>query len=235
MKIALLDDDGVQAALVSHVMASAGHACMQVDSPANLLPHLKRDECDLLIAHLHGGAAPVKAIIRSISDKPAHLPVLALAAASDKDSILAALAGGCTDYMIKPVRRAELGTRVEMLLQRAYPDYANRSEQAQLVCGPYRFDTLAASVRMQGRQLELTQKEFELALLLFRHLGHPLSRATIEEAVWRRDSELDDEMPSRTVDTHVSRVRSKLLLGPESGFQLTTVYGYGYCLEQVSR
>eukprot|EP01030_Chromulinospumella_sphaerica_P012013 gene12013-11807_t len=78
------------------------------------------------------------------------------------------------------------------------------------------------------KRVVMTQKEFDLALLLFRNLGKPLSRSHIQETVWGRDTDL----PSRTMDTHISRVRSKLALRPEQGFRLTPVYGFGYKLEQ---
>ena len=70
---------------------------------------------------------------------------------------------------------------------------------------------------------------FALALLFFRNLGRPLSRAYIHEAVWQRDTAL----PSRTMDTHVSRVRNKLQLKPEHGYRLVPVYSYGYRLEKL--
>jgi DNA-binding response OmpR family regulator len=70
-----------------------------------------------------------------------------------------------------------------------------------------------------------------LAVLLLRNLGKPLSRGHIREAVWGRDSEI----PSRTMDTHVSRVRTKLGLRPESDYLLAPVYSFGYRLEHLAR
>ncbi|NCW86581.1 MAG: winged helix family transcriptional regulator [Oxalobacteraceae bacterium] len=70
-------------------------------------------------------------------------------------------------------------------------------------------------------------REFSLALLLFRHLGQPLSRATIHEAVWPKEAEFN----SRSLDTHIARVRLKFALQPAHGYQLSPVYGYGYQLQ----
>jgi DNA-binding response OmpR family regulator len=82
---------------------------------------------------------------------------------------------------------------------------------------------------MDGEQIDVTHKEFNLALLFFRNLGRPLSRAYIHESIWVRET----AVPSRTMDTHVSRVRNKLRLRPENGFRLVPVYSYGYRLEKL--
>jgi DNA-binding response OmpR family regulator len=129
--------------------------------------------------------------------------------------------------MIKPIRRGELLARVQALLRRAYPSQ-NPIEQIQF--GNFIFEARTGRLTMSGAPIEVTQKEFDLALLFFRNLGRPLSRAYILEAVWARDVEI----PSRTMDTHVSRVRSKLQLRPEHGFRLAPVYSYGYRLEQMT-
>jgi len=68
-------------------------------------------------------------------------------------------------------------------------------------------------ISLNGKPLAVTQKEFALALLLFNNLGRPLSRAFLQETIWGRE----DEIPSRTMDTHISRVRNKLQLRPETG------------------
>jgi DNA-binding response OmpR family regulator len=129
--------------------------------------------------------------------------------------------------MIKPIRSGELVARVNALLRRAYP--AQTAEE-YLQFGPYKFELRAGRLHHNENFVEMTQKEFDLALLLFKNLGRPLSRAYILEAVWSRDI----DVPSRTMDTHISRVRSKLALRPENGYRLAPVYSYGYRLEQAS-
>lgn len=96
--------------------------------------------------------------------------------------------------------------------------------------GRHEFLIGRSQVEIEGRSMTLTQKEFELALLFFRHVGRPLSRAYIHETVWSSDAELS----SRTLDTHVSRVRNKLELTPASGYRLVPVYSFGYRLEKIT-
>jgi DNA-binding response OmpR family regulator len=95
----------------------------------------------------------------------------------------------------------------------------------------FEFDLSAKQVSARGKPVSLTHKEFELALLLFQHLSRPLSRAHILDMIWKQDTDI----PSRTMDTHVSMLRAKLGLRPENGYRLTPIYGYGYRLERVEK
>ncbi len=81
-----------------------------------------------------------------------------------------------------------------------------------------------------GEPVALTAKEFGLALLLFRNVHRALSRGHILEAIWGRNPDL----PTRTLDMHISRIRSKLELRPQNGYRLAPVYSYGYRLERLT-
>jgi len=167
-------------------------------------------------------------IVRQARNKlETTIPVLFMTGRSSEDDIVAGLAAGANDYMIKPIRRGELAARVQALLRRAYP---SQTVNEQIQFGAYVFEPRPGRLMMDGGEIDLTQKEFDLALLLFRNIGRPLSRSYIHESVWVREQEI----PSRTMDTHVSRVRNKLKLRPENGFRLVPVYSYGYRLEQLS-
>ncbi|OGB21630.1 MAG: DNA-binding response regulator [Burkholderiales bacterium RIFCSPLOWO2_02_FULL_57_36] len=229
MRIAVLDDDRSQSDLVCQVLTSAGHTCHAFASGKDMLNQLRRESYDMLLIHWQAPNLSGAEVIRWARERlPANLPVLFMTSRSSEDDIIAGLAAGADDYMIKPIRRGELVARVQALLRRAYPTQ-NAVEQIQF--GQYIFETRTGRLTMNGKPIELTQKEFDLALLFFRNIGRPLSRAYILEAVWARDVEI----PSRTMDTHVSRVRSKLQLRPEHGFRLAPVYSYGYRLEQMSQ
>ena len=84
-------------------------------------------------------------------------------------------------------------------------------------------------MRKEGAEVDLTPKEFELTVTLFRNIGRLLSRGHLQETVWGRSGDL----ATRTVDTHVSQVRKKLDLRPESGYRVVPIYNYGYRLERL--
>lgn len=224
MRLAVFTDDDSEADLICGVLAGAGHAC-QRNRIGEHLTALTQDSVDLIV--MSGRCALAAGLLSTIrQNMPAALPVLLIASRAEENDIAAAMSAGANDYLLRPIRRPELLTRVHVLFQRAYPDW-NQREQIRF--GPYLFETATAQISLAGRNIEMTQKEFELALLFFRNVGRPLSRAYILDMVWSREG----NVPSRTMDTHVSRVRNKLQLRPENGFRLTPVYSYGYRLEQV--
>ena len=139
---------------------------------------------------------------------------------------VAGLDAGADDFVVKPARAGELRARLKALVRRAG---LGDIHGTIFEYDRFRFDLQRQTAQDSGRIVELTQKEFQLALLFLNNIGKPLSRGHIREAVWGRDS----EVPSRTMDTHVSRVRSKLTLRPESGYLLAPVYSYGYRLERL--
>jgi DNA-binding response OmpR family regulator len=228
MRIAVLDNDSNQTELVCQVLSTAGHGCQRFSSSRDLMAQVRRDSFDMLIIHWQLPDNSATDVVQWVRDRfSPTFPIMFISGRSNEDDIVAGLAAGADDYMIKPIRRGELVARVQVLLRRAYP---TQTAVEQIQFGSYVFQSRTGRVTMKGKPIEVTQKEFDLALLFFRNLGRPLSRAYILEAVWARDVQI----PSRTMDTHVSRVRSKLQLRPEHGFRLAPVYSYGYRLEQMT-
>jgi DNA-binding response OmpR family regulator len=227
MRIAVLDNDRSQADLICQVLTSAGHVCQSFDNGKDMLSQMRKDSVDMLILDWQVSDLNGADVVRRAKEKlTASTPIMFLTNSSAEDDIVAGIAAGADDYMIKPLRRGELVARVQALLRRAYPSQ-NGAEQLQF--GPYIFETRPGRLLMDGVVIDVTHKEFYLALLFFRNIGRPLSRAYIHEAVWIRET----AVPSRTMDTHVSRVRNKLHLRPENGFRLVPVYSYGYRLEKL--
>jgi DNA-binding response OmpR family regulator len=227
MRIAVLAIDRSQSNLVCEVLGHAGHRCHVFSNDTELLAQLRREDYDLLALELPLGHLADAFVTAIHAGAARDMPILLLTNRAEEDAVAAALTAGMVDYLVKPVRRGDLAMRVRVLLKRAYPE----CERAEAITfRQYAFAPHTGHATINGRQVELTRKEFDLALLFFNNLGRPLSRAYILEAVWGHDM----DVPTRTMDTHVSRIRNKLALRPENGFRLVPVYSYGYRLEQIA-
>jgi DNA-binding response OmpR family regulator len=229
MNIAVLDNAPERIDLIVGVLTTAGHICQPFQQIDPLLDYLRIHGADMLLIDWQttdGHGADLLKTVRS--ELSSGVPVLFFTHRGSEDDIVAALCSGANDYMLKPLRRGELLTRTTALLKRSYPEL---SKPEQLQFAHYTFEPDTKRLTLAGVTVDVTQKEFMLALLFFRNLGRPLSRAYIAESVWPHNAELS----SRSIDTHVSRVRNKLGLRPENGFRLAPVYSYGYQLEQLSR
>ena len=222
MIIAIFCPNAAEAATLAAPLTMAGHECTTYAGMKSLQEGLQGRAHDLLIAEAQTSRARTEELLRAARvASGGTLPVLLLLEGADL--LLNDMA--VDDYLVKPLRARDLLVRVQVLLHRAWPE---RRAQAQLRFGRIEFDTLASTVRLNGETVALTQKEYALALMLFRHLNQPLSRATMLETIWAQDMEAN----TRTVDTHASRVRNKLGLQSDgAAYRLVSVYGYGYVLE----
>jgi DNA-binding response OmpR family regulator len=131
-------------------------------------------------------------------------------------------------YLLKPVSARGLVACVKSTLSRAWDGYASSGATE---FGRYVFETHGQSVLVGERRVRLTQKEFRLALLLFRNLARPVSRVYIAGSVWRHDERIN----ARTMTAHISAIRSKLELRADADYALTPIYNYGYRLDPVRR
>ena len=227
MRIALLEDDKGQSDLYSTWIEDAGHACASFAAGKAFIKHIGRESYDLIL--LDWGipditGAEVLVWIRSHIQTP--VPVMFVTARDEEQDIVTALENGADDYLVKPVRKMELIARINALERRAKQDFIQKEK---LDFNPFVIDVKTRQVSRDSKGIDLTIKEFDLTLFLFRHLGQLLSRGHILESIWGRSPELN----TRTVDTHVSRIRNKLDLGQASGYRLSSVYFYGYRLERI--
>jgi two-component system, OmpR family, response regulator RegX3 len=226
VRIAILEDDPDQLALLRRWISDDGHDVHGWLSGREAMKQAGRESFDLFMLDWQvpdvSGAEVLKWLRANVSKT---VPVLFVTVRDSEQDIVFALENGADDYMVKPVRRQELIARVRALLRRAYPV----EEQKQLSFPPFEIDIQRSEVRKNGAKIDLTPKEFELTVTLFRNMGRLLSRGHLQETVWGRSADL----ATRTVDTHVSQVRKKLDLKPESGYRVVPVYNYGYRLERL--
>ncbi|WP_454867162.1 response regulator transcription factor [Pseudomonas lini] len=227
MRIAILDDDPSQLQFISQALTPAGHHCHVFTEGRALIHRLQRETFDLLtldwnVPDMQGDE--VLAWVRQNCD--ANLPVLFMTSRTRETDIITALNAGADDYVIKPVNGSVLLARVTTLLRRSYRQEAPLARQE---FDDYLFDLQEGRLFLRGEPVLLSLKEFQLALLFFRNLSRPLSRSHLIESVWKHSIDI----PSRTLDTHVSGVRTKLGLHPQNGYCIATIYGYGYRLEKL--
>ena len=231
MRIALFDDDPAEQALIAQLLERSGFECSVHTDARALLADAKTRRFDALIVDWKGHPAAGGPVLGHARAAATRTPTLMMVANGREDDIIAGLSCGADDYLIKPLRPSELIARLQALLRRAHPDATLDRYEFE----PYRFEPLpcevvvAMSPEIEPLRIVMTQKEFDLALLLFRNAGRPMSRNHIREVVWGGDADVS----SRTMDTHVSRLRSKLGLNTQSLYRVMPVYGYGYRLDRL--
>lgn len=223
MRLAVLDDDRALCADIAARLRRAGHGCFEFYSGETLRRALRRESFDLLVVDWNVPDISGAALLAwARANLPSPPPVIMLVDGNAPPGV----ADGADEQLLKSADLGQIETRVMATLHRAY---GGRALAARIeTFGDHVFDQVAMTVTVGGRPVALTAKEFGLALLLFRNLGRPLSRGHIMESVWGRMP----DVPTRTLDAHVSQVRKRLGLRPEHGFRLSSVYGFGYLLER---
>lgn len=226
MRIAYLEDDPAQTEMVCGWLTDAGYDYHRFGLAKEFLFAMQNETYDLAILDWELPDMTGDDFLPALrNDLGQHIPVICITVRDSEEDIVNALQLGADDYMCKPVSRAETLARIEALARRLRPE----TETQVLTFPPYHLDTRVMSISRDGNDIDVTHKEFELALFLFRNTDRLLSRTYILESVWGTRGDLN----TRTVDTHVSRIRSKLALGPERGWRLRAVYKHGYRLEKL--
>ncbi len=227
MRIAIVEDDPAMARYISDIATEADYRVQSFSAGQQLLSAMRTDMYDLIMLDWNmpgmSGMDVLNQIRTSMQDAP---PVIMLTSRSDKRDIADALTSGADDYIIKPESREVIAARMAAMLRRTQrTDPTVRHEDF----GPYRFDYINRTIALNGEMIALTAKEYGLAQMLFKNLDRALSRAYLLQMLWNSVADL----PTRTLDMHISRIRTKLSLTPENGYRVQTVFGYGYRLECI--
>jgi DNA-binding response OmpR family regulator len=167
-------------------------------------------------------------VLRRLHELPGEpVPVILLTARAEESDRLIGLRRGADDYVVKPFSPAELIARVEAVLRRSARVGSALEDGADLepiVHGPLTIDQAGRSVMLDGEQLPLTQREFDLLRFLAARPGRVFSRDQLMEEVWGYDFYTD----TSTVTVHVRRLRAKLEPDPAHPRFIETVWGVGY-------
>ena len=219
-KILVVDDEPEAVELVEFNLKGAGYEVSTASDGAEALNKARRIQPNLVILDVMMPEIDGMEVCKLMRRDPATsgIPIIMLTAkASEVDRVLG-LELGADDYVVKPFSPRELVLRVKKLLDRGKPAELAKEK---MVFGDLVIDMPRHAVFWKGKQIELTATEFKLLVTLAQRKGRVQSRDTLLRDVWGYESMID----TRTVDTHMRRLREKL--GPAAKY-LDTLRGVGY-------
>lgn len=226
--IGILEDDTDLSALLKIWLEDAGFETRVFARGPEFIRAIQQEGFDLLLLDWNlpemSGLEVLKWLRINVHE---HVPVLFLTTREEEHHVVSALEAGADDYVTKPARPQELVARIRSLARRSG---LAKPEPDFIEAGGYHLNRKTALVTLNGDDIPLTRREFEVAWMFFTNLDKILSRDFLLRNIWN----VSAAVKTRTVDTHISRIRSKLNLRPENGWKLSSIYHYGYRLEKVT-
>jgi two-component system, OmpR family, phosphate regulon response regulator PhoB len=224
-RVLIIEDEKDLAELLAFNLEKEGYAATCVHDGKLGLELASSDLPDLILLDLMLpgllGTEVCKALRKD--QRTARIPIIMITAKGDEIDRVVGFEVGADDYIVKPFSMRELTLRVKAILRRCGNEPAPAS--ALLSLGDIVIDTEQHRVISSGAEIDLTSTEFKLLLYLVERRGRVISRDQLLQDVWS----YNDVGDTRTVDTHITRLRSKL--GP-TGEQIKTVRGFGYKIEE---
>ena len=215
-----------------------GYACEGVGDGAEAVRRVEAEPFDLLVLDVMIPGIDGLSVCRAVRNGKVNqdVPILMLTARREESDKVVGLESGADDYLTKPFGVRELVARTRALLRRPRrtpeakaPEPAGRDGQSIVTVHGFEIDPARRRVRIDGRDVELTDQEFRLLHLLATHAGIVFSREALLAKIWRGDT----FVTVRSVDTLVKRLRRRVEPEPGSPRYLLTVWGVGYKFADV--
>jgi len=224
-KVLVVDDEPTVREVVVGYLRRDGHEVFEAADGTTALDLLESNPPDLIVLDmmLPGvNGLDVLRRVRTTSD----VPVIMLTARAEESDRVAGLELGADDYVVKPFSPRELAARVNGVLRRT--NGRSATAPGPIVFGDLMIEPLSRQVTLDGRNVEMTPKEFDVLAFLASSPRQVFSRAQLLESVWQSSPEWQDPA---TVTVHVRRIRNKIEVDPETPRWITTVWGVGYRFE----
>lgn len=217
LKILVVDDESRMRKLVRDFLTRSDYEVLEAENGAQALDiFFEHQDVALMILDVMMPQMDGWQVLRELRSY-SKVPVIMLTAKSDEHDELQGFALGVDEYITKPFSPKILVARVEAILRRS----GSLKEENLKEAGGIMVDQTAHVVKVDGRQIDLSYKEFELMCYFMENQGIALSREKILNHVWNYDYFGD----ARTIDTHVKKLRSKI---GEKGAYIKTIWGVGY-------
>ena len=228
-RILLVEDEKAIRDAVTAYLERENYWVTAVGDGQEALEEFSKHHFDLVILDLMLPRVPGERVCRAIRDN-SDVPIIMLTAKGEVEDRIIGLELGADDYLVKPFSPREVVSRIKAVLRRtcAAPDTAQEEKLTTLTFGSLEIQPERYSVKLAGQSIACTPREVELLYLLASHPGRVFDREQILSRIWGYDFFGD----TRTVDTHIKRLRQKLSCD-EMGqkWDIITVYGVGYKFE----
>jgi two-component system, OmpR family, phosphate regulon response regulator PhoB len=227
-RILVVEDEADLAELVSFNLRESGHQVTTASNGSTALAEVRRMKPDLVVLDVMLPDVSGFEVCRRIrrDEATAGIPVLMLTAKGTEVDRVVGFEVGADDYVVKPFSPRELTLRVDAILRRAASGSQGKVERQAIDVGTLSIDIPAHRVTVSGEEIPLTALEFRLLLDLATRMGRVQSRDALLERVWGYAPGIE----TRTVDTHVKRLREKLGQGSD---YIETVRGVGYRMRET--
>jgi two-component system phosphate regulon response regulator PhoB len=226
-RILVVEDEADIRQVLAYNLGQSGHEVRVADRGAQALDMAKAERPDLILLDLMLPDISGLEVCRAVKTDPAlrDIPVVMLTARSEEIDRVVGFELGADDYVVKPFSVRELGLRIQAVLRRSRvsvpPPPSEGAHLPELVFGRLRVDRAAHRAWVDSQEITLTPIEMKLLWTLYERRGRVQTRGSLLDDVW----EASPENNTRTVDTHIKRLREKL--GPAGGY-VETVRGVGY-------
>ncbi len=223
-RVLVVEDEESFSDALSYMLRKEGYDVVVAATGPDALVEFERGGVDLVLLDLMLPGVPGTEVCRRIR-AGSSVPVIMVTAKDSEIDKVVGLELGADDYVTKPFSSRELVARVRAVLRRGIEP--EQPGGATLEAGPVRMDVDRHVVMVDGDQVAMPLKEFELLELLLRNAGRVLTRMQLIDRVWGADYVGD----TKTLDVHVKRLRSKIESDPSTPQHLVTVRGLGYKFE----
>jgi two-component system, OmpR family, phosphate regulon response regulator PhoB len=219
--VLVVDDERDIVELVRYHLVQAGYRVHSASDGKQALDLALRERPDLIVLDLMLPVVPGTEVARLLrqGERTRNIPIIMLTSRGEEVDRVVGFELGADDYVVKPFSPRELVLRIQAVLRRE--ERGGAEGEQPIAFGPLRIDVASHSVRLKGKELELTTTEFKLLQRFARRPGRAFSRDQLLSEVWGYGGDVE----TRTVDTHVKRLRAKL---GAVGEWIQTVRGVGY-------
>ena len=223
-RILLVEDEAALSEPLAYLLGREGYEIDVVEDGRAAVTAFLAEEPDLVLLDLMLPGMPGTEVCRQIR-AVSTTPIIMLTAKDSEVDIVVGLELGADDYVTKPYSSRELLARIRAVLRRRMTE--DPADASLLEAGTVRMDLERHTVEVQGAEIPMPLKEFELLELLLRNAGRVLTRGQLIDRVWGSDYFGD----TKTLDVHIKRIRSRIEENPSEPRMLVTVRGLGYRFE----